>query len=54
MNIIQSESNSSANRQPIYEAPEIKKWGTAVSITQTGLTNPGNDGKTGSVPSEGG
>lgn len=36
-----------------YVAPQLKTWGTVASLTQTGLTNPGGDGKSGSVASKG-
>ena len=32
-----------------YHKPEIKAWGTVADLTATGLTNPGNDAKSGSV-----
>ena len=32
-----------------YRKPEIKAWGTVADLTATGLTNPGNDAKSGSV-----
>jgi hypothetical protein len=36
-----------------YTSPSLKKWGKVAELTQTGLTNPGTDGKAGSRPSEG-
>jgi hypothetical protein len=36
-----------------YRTPEIRDWGTVTDVTQTGRTNPGGDGKTGSRPSQG-
>ncbi len=36
-----------------YTAPSLKKWGKVAELTQTGLTNPGADGKAGSSPSSG-
>lgn len=36
-----------------YTAPELVTWGTVADLTQTGQTNPGDDGKTGSRPSNG-
>lgn len=36
-----------------YTSPELRKWGTVANLTQTGLTNPGADGKGGSRPSQG-
>ncbi len=32
-----------------YTAPLLKKWGTVSDLTLTGGTNPGDDGKGGSV-----
>jgi hypothetical protein len=37
-----------------YTTPEIQDWGTVTDVTETGLTNPGGDGKSGSRPSHGG
>jgi hypothetical protein len=36
-----------------YTSPELRTWGTVANLTQTGLTNPGGDGKSGSRPSKG-
>ncbi len=36
-----------------YVSPSLKKWGKVAELTQTGLTNPGDDGKSGSRPSSG-
>jgi hypothetical protein len=36
-----------------YASPRLKQWGTISTLTQTGLTNPGADGKEGSRPSSG-
>lgn len=36
-----------------YSTPSLSEWGTVTQLTQTGLTNPGTDGKAGSRPSEG-
>jgi hypothetical protein len=36
-----------------YTSPSLKKWGKVAELTQTGLTNPGDDGKAGSRPSSG-
>jgi hypothetical protein len=36
-----------------YEKPTLKTWGTIADLTKTGGTNPGADGKGGSVPSQG-
>jgi hypothetical protein len=36
-----------------YQRPELKNWGTVADLTQTGLTNPGGDAKSGSRPSQG-
>ena len=36
-----------------YTSPSLKKWGKVAELTQTGLTNPGADGKQGSRPSQG-
>jgi hypothetical protein len=41
------------NKKP-YTSPELKKWGTVADLTQTGMTNPGGDGKGGSASSQGG
>jgi hypothetical protein len=36
-----------------YTTPEIRDWGTVSQLTQTGLTQPGMDGKAGSSMSGG-
>ncbi len=36
-----------------YTSPELRTWGKVADLTQTGKTNPGNDMKLGSRPSEG-
>jgi len=36
-----------------YSRPELKNWGTVADLTQTGLTRPGDDAKSGSVLSQG-
>jgi hypothetical protein len=36
-----------------YTTPEIRSLGTVTDLTQTGQTNPGDDGKSGSRPSQG-
>jgi hypothetical protein len=36
-----------------YRAPELEEWGSVADLTQTGLTRPGDDTKTGSRPSQG-
>ena len=36
-----------------YTSPRIEDFGTVTELTLTGLTNPGEDGKTGSVDSPG-
>lgn len=36
-----------------YSTPSLNEWGTVTELTQTGLTNPGDDGKAGSRPSSG-
>ena len=36
-----------------YSTPSLREWGTVTDLTQTGLTNPGADGKSGSRPSNG-
>lgn len=36
-----------------YTQPRLENLGPMVVITQTGLTNPGADGKSGSRPSQG-
>ena len=37
-----------------YSAPELKDFGSVTQLTQTGLTNPGQDAKSGSRLSQGG
>lgn len=37
-----------------YQAPKLVALGTVADLTQTGLTNPGSDAKSGSRPSSGG
>lgn len=37
-----------------YTKPEVTDYGTVADLTETGLTNPGGDGKSGSRPSQGG
>ena len=37
-----------------YTSPELKKWGTVTTLTQTGKTREGGDTKTGSRLSQGG
>jgi hypothetical protein len=36
-----------------YSTPEIRDLGTVSALTHTGLTNPGEDGKSGSAASRG-
>ena len=36
-----------------YTPPTLKTWGTVRDLTQTGKTNPGGDGKSGSAASKG-
>ena len=36
-----------------YASPKLKTWGKVRDLTQTGLTNPGADGKSGSSASQG-
>ncbi len=36
-----------------YTKPELTDLGSVTDVTQTGLTNPGGDGKQGSSPSQG-
>jgi len=36
-----------------YSTPSLSEWGTVTDLTHTGLTNPGDDGKAGSRPSQG-
>ncbi len=36
-----------------YSAPEFEEFGTVADLTETGLTNPGDDAKIGSVASPG-
>lgn len=36
-----------------YTTPELKDFGKVSDLTQTGLTNPGQDGKGGSAASQG-
>lgn len=40
-------------RKSEYSKPEISELGKVTELTQTGLTNPGADGKSGSAPSQG-
>lgn len=37
-----------------YSAPEIRELGSVTDLTQTGLTQPSDDGKGGSAASQGG
>ena len=39
--------------QKEYSRPELKNWGTVADLTQTGLTRPGADAKSGSSASQG-
>ena len=39
-------------KQP-YVRPELHSLGSVADLTRTGLTNPGDDGKSGSVASQG-
>jgi hypothetical protein len=39
-------------KQP-YVRPELNVLGSVADLTRTGLTNPGGDGKSGSVASQG-
>jgi hypothetical protein len=32
-----------------YEAPELEEFGTVTDLTETGLTRPGTDVKSGSI-----
>jgi hypothetical protein len=36
-----------------YSAPEFEEFGTVADLTETGLTKPGDDAKSGSVASQG-
>lgn len=36
-----------------YTSPDLQEWGSVTDLTQTGQTNPGDDGKSGSKPSQG-
>ena len=36
-----------------YSEPDVTDFGTVADLTETGLTNPGGDGKSGSAPSQG-
>jgi hypothetical protein len=36
-----------------YSEPTLEEWGTVADLTQTGLTHPGTDAKSGSRPSQG-
>ena len=36
-----------------YTSPSLKKWGKVADLTQTGLTHPGEDNKSGSGTSSG-
>lgn len=40
-------------QQKDYKAPEIRDLGSVTELTQTGLTRPGDDTKSGSRPSQG-
>ena len=42
------------DRKKEYKKPEFTELGSVIDVTQTGLTNPGDDGKAGSRPSQGG
>jgi hypothetical protein len=41
------------NETKAYSAPQVRELGKVTDLTQTGLTNPGADGKSGSRPSQG-
>lgn len=47
-----AEVGAVSNERP-YTTPVLKTWGTVFDLTRTGLTNPGTDAKSGSVPSQG-
>ena len=40
-------------KKKAYSKPELAELGSVTNMTQTGLTNPGADGKQGSRPSQG-
>lgn len=42
-----------AEQREQYEEPKVEEWGSVTDLTQTGGTNPGGDGKSGSVDSQG-
>jgi hypothetical protein len=41
------------NSKKEYRKPSIEDFGAVTELTATGLTNPGGDGKSGSVNSNG-
>ena len=41
------------DRKKEYKRPEFTELGSVIDVTQTGLTNPGPDGKSGSAASQG-
>lgn len=42
-----------SEQQKDYKAPEIRELGSVTELTQTGQTKPGQDVKSGSMPSNG-
>jgi hypothetical protein len=42
-----------ASAKKTYQSPSLKALGKVADLTRTGLTNPGGDGKEGSVASMG-
>lgn len=49
----QQNDTPNAKDKKTYQPPELNEWGTVADLTGTGQTNPGDDGKTGSVLSPG-
>lgn len=45
--------NDAQDSKKVYTAPELEEFGKIADLTQTGLTNPGDDLKNGSVASQG-
>lgn len=42
-----------SEQKKTYSEPELTEWGSVTDLTQTGLTRPGTDTKSGSQPSSG-
>lgn len=41
--------NEQSEQSEQYQEPQIEEWGSVADLTQTGQTQPGTDGKTGSI-----